>query len=342
MSSTRLLAGASAALLYSGVALADPTSLLVNAAAAARTANYQGVIIYRDEGHLEALRVVHRFDGTERERVTSLNGDPREVFRENDQVVLVLPKEQTMRVGLPPPPVKALLSQMTPERIATLKSWYDFKDLGPSRVASRPCTGVAILPHDQFRYGYELWSDDETHIPVKISLVDFKGAVLEQLMFSEISFPDRIPDEAFTPTGNTARSDLVSRTDPAPLPVESLDDSGAGFTFGKLPEGFHVVMRMTHGGTGVNGVVEHTVLSDGLAAVSVFTRPQSDGQEPFRGGAHLNSVVHIYRRTVDGSIATVVGEVPHATVRMIGDGMQMAPSPAPAGSVGTDAGGAHL
>jgi sigma-E factor negative regulatory protein RseB len=125
---------ATALVVFSCAALADPgasaspSDLLVLAADAARTANYEGVVVYRDEDRIEAMRIVHRYqDAVERERITSLNGETREIYREDDRLVLLLPKDRVMKLDLPPPAIKGFLSRLTAERIESLKTWYDFQ-----------------------------------------------------------------------------------------------------------------------------------------------------------------------------------------------------------------------
>ena len=53
-----------------GAVLAQqPAEVLLKAADAARTVNYRGVVIYRTEGSMESMRLIHGFaDGIERER----------------------------------------------------------------------------------------------------------------------------------------------------------------------------------------------------------------------------------------------------------------------------------
>jgi sigma-E factor negative regulatory protein RseB len=63
----------------------------------------------------------------------------------------------------------------------------------------------------------------------------------------------------------------------------------------------------------------HVVFSDGLAAISIFLEPETGGiaDEVVQLGA-----VHVYRRRIDDFQAVVVGEVPAAAVRRLGDGIE--------------------
>src|ERR1043165_1576367 len=91
----RLIPGAVLVLLSTTAAMAAEDSAvewLVKMGDAARSQNYQGILVYRDADVLETLQLVHRSaDGQERERLVSLSGEPREIVRQNDQVTCLLP-----------------------------------------------------------------------------------------------------------------------------------------------------------------------------------------------------------------------------------------------------------
>lgn len=302
---------------------ADPADFLVRIGEAARNTNYQGVIVYRGDDMLETMRVTHRFkDGTEHERVQSLNGDPREILKENNKVICLLPKDRKLTMNLPTP--KALFPALSPERLQQIAQVYSLQDLGVQRVAGRLCQGLAIAPRDQFRYGYEIWADQQSAVPLKVSLIGRNGVVLEQMMFTEIDFPATIPDAAFRPQlqpGETRQ--VVQMVENPPLPQPGAV-SAAGLRLDRLPPGYRVAFRELRPLPGGQGVVEHLVLSDGLSAISVFS-----ARKPAAAAAQAQSVsqmgtMHAYRRMVGGFHVTVVGEAPQETVRMIGDGAKPA------------------
>jgi len=300
----------------------DAASNLTRAADASRTVTYQGVAIYRGGGdQFEVFKVQHRFlNGSERERISNMTGDPVQLLRTDDRVIWVLPKGQT--VTRERPTLKGVLSQLTPERVAQLASWYSFVDEGASRVADRACSGILVAPRDAFRFGYEVWYDKETRIPLKISLVGAHGEVLEQLMFTEVSFPGTIPDAALETEVDTSKFNLVAKSEhPLDLAATPEGDSGPSqVVFGSLPPGFQVVSREHRPlPNGQPGQMEHLLLSDGLATVSVFSaiRPPRP-EKPFSGISHVGSV-QAYGRMVGDYHITIVGEVPSPTIRLIGD-----------------------
>jgi len=176
---------------------ADPSDTLVRAGDSARNTTYQGVILYRGDDEFDVLKVQHRFkDGSEREHLVALTGEPRQLLRIDNRLICILPKDRMVSIDRPAG-MKNFLAQLKPERLRQLSQWYEFRDQGSSRIAGRDCTGVAVMPRDQFRYGYEIWADKETGLPLKVSLVGQQGEVLEQVMFTEVSFPAAIEDAAF-------------------------------------------------------------------------------------------------------------------------------------------------
>ena len=96
-----LIAGLS--LLLAGPALAgdDAMAQLVEMTNAVRQTNYDGVVVYSSGSRMETMRIVHGFDGEqERERLVSLTGDAREIVRDGDAVICVLPKQRAPPYGL--------------------------------------------------------------------------------------------------------------------------------------------------------------------------------------------------------------------------------------------------
>ena len=82
---------------------AEPSAAdwLARMSEAARTTNYQGVIVYQTRDRLETMRVVHRYaGGREVERVQTLTGDPREILKQGNQVICLLPKDRKVTLEL--------------------------------------------------------------------------------------------------------------------------------------------------------------------------------------------------------------------------------------------------
>lgn len=330
---------------------ADPSDTLVRAAQASRDTTYQGVILYRGDEQFEVLKIQHRFkDGSEREHLVALTGEPRQLLRIDNRLICILPRDHTVSIDRPAG-MKSFIAQLNSERLRQLAQWYTFRDQGKSRIAGRDCTGVAVLPRDDFRYGYEVWADNQTGMPLKVSLIDQNDVALEQVMFTEVSFPASIDDAEFVEpkVGDDSKFLLVSRDLPS-LDASPSNADRPQVSFQKLPPGYRVVAREQRPlPDGQNGRIEHLLLSDGLSAVSVFSAVEQHQADKDPANVHTGPVeahmgaVEALGRMMGSYHITIVGEVPTPAIQMIGEEVKPVlpfelPSPAdaiPSGSSGS-------
>ena len=76
---------------------------------------------------------------------------------------------------------------------------YEIRGGERERLLGRTTRVVALHPRDEYRYGYRLWIDEQTSMPLKTQLCNQSGEVIEQIVFSTIDLPERIPDSMFKP-----------------------------------------------------------------------------------------------------------------------------------------------
>ncbi|MGH8296635.1 MAG: MucB/RseB C-terminal domain-containing protein, partial [Steroidobacteraceae bacterium] len=187
---------------------------------------------------------------------------------------------------------------------------------------------------DQYRYGYRLWIDDTTAMPLKTQLCDSHGNVIEQIVFASLKIRRHIPDSAFLPGISTAGFRWL-RNDSAPV-KETVSPNGIIWNADRLPPGFHMAVRAAQVMPGAPGPVDHLVFTDGLASVSVFVETHveaTSARAPVVESARVGSS-YAFSTVVDGHKVTAVGEVPPQTVRFIADSVKAekvsAPVPPPA------------
>ncbi|MBR9813265.1 hypothetical protein GYB61_05330 [bacterium] len=309
---------AAASVLLVGQAHANEAAMqqLVEMTNAVRKTNYDGVVVYSSGQRMETMRIVHGFDGQrERERLVSMTGDPREIVRDGDSVICVLPKQRAKMIDEGRP--ESLLPAVPLDALARLSNFYTVTDLGAGRVADRRCRGIAVQPKDSYRYGYRIWLDEAHQIPLKVSLVDGDGNVLEQMLFTQVIFPDAIAPEAFEPQIDTEGFETIRHqvaADAAPVPASAwgIDD---------LPPGFRVAAEDTRPLGDAASPVNHLLLTDGLATVSVFAARNALPDQVFEGISSLGAV-NAYGRMVGTQHIAVVGEVPARTVELIGNSLR--------------------
>ncbi len=333
---SRPFARTAAALVLSGLLL--PCALVRAAAAgeaseglewlmkisrAARSLDYSGIFVYRHGTQLEAVRILHRGSsgGAPRERLVSLNGAPREVIRTEREVICLLPDMNSAVVEYRKARGKHF-PLLLPERLPDLRDLYTIQLGGQGRVAGRQAQLVLISPRDEYRYGYRLWADRETGLLLKADLIDHRGRILEQFMFTHLTLGEPIPDSAFMSPADGAGGMRWYREEAVPAPPKAEGKEGEpAWVAERLPPGFRLSLFLTRRGPVHRQPIDHLVYTDGLATVSVFIEKREQGKPFMRGPRHLGAV-HAFGRELDGYHVTAVGEVPAATVVMIGSSIK--------------------
>lgn len=291
----------------------EARALLEKMAQATRTLNYDGTFVYMHEGHLMTLRILHGADVKgERERLISLSGTAREVMRDEHANVCILSDNRNVvgNVHARRPFSGALTADV--ERLAR---YYDFTLAGEDRIANRPANMVAVTPKDSYRYGYRLGVDSATGLLLRSDLVNERGKPVEQVLFTSLGVSDspsaalQEPCEAEHSAWHGMNPETATH-----LPVD------AGWRVADLPEGFTLVEHEKHIMPGRPMPVEHIIFSDGLALVSVFIEKLEDTDKFL--GFSSRGAVNAYGTMVENHQITVVGEVPRATVQLIGESVR--------------------
>jgi sigma-E factor negative regulatory protein RseB len=301
------------------VAAEEPTQWLERMNQALTTRNYDGTFSHWHGGKVEMLRIIHRVqDGAVAERLVSLDGSGREFIRSGPDLVCYLPDKKTVLVEKRPTD-ESLLGGFPAVNQQTA-SFYDIQEVARTRLNRRDTHVITVTPKDEFRYGYRLWIDESTGMPLKTQLCDGRGRVIEQIVFASLTLSSRIPDSAFKPEVSTEGFQWL-RNESAPA-KEPAENASLVWNALKLPPGFKMAARSAQVMPGSTDPVSHLVFSDGLASVSVFvevetkTRESADGQTVTEETTRLGSS-SVYSTVMGGRKVTAVGEVPPATVRSI-------------------------
>lgn len=283
--------------------------------------DYEGTFVYRQGGHLETMRIVHRVDqGHVKERLVALTGPAREVIRTDQEVRCYLPDLKSVFIEQRRLDRKAFLS-IVPERVPEVEQNYAMELGAAARIAGRPARQVVIRARDEYRYGYRLWADQETGLLLKADLTGDRGKVLEQFMFTQIRLGGPIPDEALEP--RTPMSGLIRYDD--------RDVAGEGpsrsWRAANPPKGFRLTSVVVRRLPKADRVVQQLVYSDSLAAVSVFIEELSGdvAREMVEGPMRMGAL-YAFGRFLDGHHVTVVGEVPEKTIAAIGNSLVPVPA----------------
>lgn len=299
----------------------DPHEWLEKMTRALATRNYDGTFFHLSNGQVEAMRIVHRVQGGRvTERLQSLEGSGREYVRDNDRLTCYLPDKHKILVATRQSRGPFLSS--LPHFGSGADRFYRIVSLPQGRVLGRPVRVIAVNPKDQYRFGYRLWLDEKTAMPLKTQLCDSHGQVLEQILFAKLDMPQWIPDRDLKPTVSTADMRWVIQS-----PSQSASPAIAAFRASELPPGFELAAAGAQMLGNASEPAEHLVYTDGLATVSVFVEageqpaaesggPDASNSAPMQGLARVGSGF-VFSTVVQGHQVTAVGEVPAETVEYI-------------------------
>ena len=308
-----------AMVVATAVAAEEPTKWLERMNQALTTRNYDGTFSHWQGGKVEMLRIIHRVqDGAVAERLVSLDGSGREFIRSGPDLACYLPDKKTVLVERRPAD-ESLLGGFPAVNQQTA-NFYDIQEVAKTRLNRRDTRVITVSPKDEFRYGYRLWIDETTAMPLKTQLCDGHGRVIEQIVFASLTLATRIPDSAFKPDVSTEGFQWLRNQ--SPPAKESPENASLVWNALKLPPGFKMAARSAQVMPGSTDPVSHLVFSDGLASVSVFvemdtkTKEAPEEEEVAEESSRVGSS-SVYSTVMDGRKVTAVGEVPPATVRSI-------------------------
>ncbi len=283
---------------------------------AIETLNYRGTLVHMRDGHVDTLRIVHRADEDGiRERIVSVDGPPREVLRDGNQVRILLGGDQSMVVegGIG----SRLLPNLPPNRLSRPILAYRMSFGGTERVAGLYARVLEIRPRDQFRYGHRFWLEENTGMLLRSALLDHEGNYLQHLSFVSIDLGVPIGASELEP--ELSVSDAVEiKMSPvsAETPEAAAELQRPSWTPRMLPDGFRLA-SVSHGFNSEGQEFEHLLFSDGLASFSVYIKAARPEDGPDSERIDAIGPVHVFSGTVEGHRVTVVGEVPSATVAFV-------------------------
>jgi sigma-E factor negative regulatory protein RseB len=324
-----------AMVVATAVGAEEPTQWLQRMNQALTTRNYDGTFSHWHGGKVEMLRIIHRVqEGAVAERLVSLDGSGREFIRSGADVVCYLPDKKMVLVEKRPAD-ESLLGGFPAVNDQTA-TFYDIKEVERTRLNRRDTRVITVSPKDEFRYGYRLWIDESTAMPLKTQLCDRRGHVIEQIVFASLTLSSRIADAAFKPDVATTGFQWLRNESPPTPAKEPAENASLVWNAMKLPPGFKMAARSAQVMPGSTDPVSHLVFSDGLASVSVFvemqttTQTSSDGQTVTEESMRVGSS-SVYSTVMGGRKVTAVGEVPPETVRSIASSFS-SDGPPPIGS----------
>ena len=325
MTAARWLFVAALSLGAARFALADPfpkdnIKWLETMSHAAHSLDYTGTFVYQFGNHVEVSRITHVVDADgEHGRLESMDGLPREIIRNNNEVWCVINgrKFRMMRHGGAQFP--ALLQD--PRQLARISKVYVVRNDGEGRVADFHAHAILFLPRDHMRYGYRMWADSSNGLLLKAEVLDQRGQVVEQYAFTQLEVGSNHVDRSWINEDKPPLTQTAARQTSTVPDIE--EPVVSGWEVDDLPPGFHKVAELRRLIHENKGMAIQMVYTDGLAGVSVFIE-KADNDHDDMAGLTSQGAVQVYSRRQDGHLVTVVGEVPPQTVMQIGDSVRYA------------------
>ncbi len=287
---------------------------------ASRKRAYIGTYVVTSGGNMSSAKIWHVCDGDQQmERVETLTGAPRSIFRHNDRVVTFMPDHKVVRsekresLGMFPD-----LFQSTDGRIA---DYYKVKPEGVDRVAGVEANVVVLAPKDAMRFGYRVWTEQKKGLVMKLQTLDTDGKVLEQAAFSELQLDAPVKmDKLLQMMGKTDGYKLEQQ----PVLVKTTA-SAEGWVLKAPVAGFKPMScyKRPKASSGFAAQDEplQWIFSDGLASVSIFVEP-FDRQRHDRESSMSMGATQTMSRQLGAYWLTVVGEVPMTTLQLFASGLE--------------------
>ncbi|WP_099336721.1 sigma-E factor regulatory protein RseB [Erwinia amylovora] len=304
-------------LIYSSVAPAAPVqsgALLQQMKRASQSLSYELAYINVSRQGIESLRYRHAIiDSKVYAQLLQMDGPLREIVQRGNEV-------SYFESGLEPFTMQGdhivdSLPSLIYADFAQLSTDYDFVSVGRTRIADQLCEVIRIVPRDGTRYGYIVWLDSESRLPLRVDLLDRDGETLEQYRVVSFAVDDGV-------------GKMMQGLQNAKLPAVLSLPKGTPFTFnwqvGWLPSGMKEVSQSRRQLPTLDRPVESRLFSDGLFSFSVNVTLADKTSSP--------QLLRTGRRTMQTEVRndaeiTVVGELPPATAKRIADSITLGTAP---------------
>ena len=284
---------------------------------ASKKRTYVGTYVVSSGGTMSSAKIWHICEGNQKlERVETLTGPPRSIFRHNDRVVTFIPDHKVVRserresVALFPG-----LLQSTDNDLA---NFYKVKSEGVERVAGFDSDVVMLVPKDGMRFGYRVWTEQKKGILVKLQTLDTDGKVLEQAAFSELQLDAPLKMDKLLKMMDKVDGYRLEQ----PVLVKTTA-SAEGWILKTPVNGFKPVScykRPVSGATAASEDPLQWIFSDGLASVSIFVEP-FDRQRHDKESTQSMGATQTMTKHLGAYWLTIMGEVPMSTLKLFASGL---------------------
>ncbi|MCZ2291619.1 MAG: MucB/RseB C-terminal domain-containing protein [Burkholderiales bacterium] len=317
--------------LPGAAAPADAQAWMLRMRNAASGRNYQGTMTFAaSDGLVSSSRVAHFCVGDQvYERIETLDGSPRQVYRHNELVHTVWPQaglavieRRTASSALP----SALPSARSPVEVDALEQ-YELSLEGEDRVAGREASVLLLLPRDDLRYAQRLWIDRQSGLMLRADVLAPDRSVLESAGFSSIEIDVRAqPQSVLKPMRQLERL-RVLRPEQVVTRLEN-----EGWVISSALPGFHLTVCVKRPAGPAWAAQDRVprppglqaVFSDGLTHISMFIEPD-DGTRKLQPVRARFGATHSLSDRKGEFWVTIMGDAPLLTLQRLFDTLERRP-----------------
>lgn len=286
-------------------------------AQASRQLTYEGVFVYRSADRMETSRIAHTWmDGRDVERIEVLDGSPREMIRNGDEITSFFPIEKRLIVETRS--THRQFPALLPAGLSRLQDNYSIRSAGQGRVAGINSRVIVLEPRDNLRYGHEFWLDNASGLLLRAVVLGGHGETLDSFSFTQIAIGGLLPRQLLKPRFPNEGLQVQKITTTEIVPED------LGWVFHKKIPGFRRINAMKRqSGSGQPAL--HILFSDGVATISAFIEPRAnpeDGEKTSPAVLSSMGALNVYHRHTQQHYLVVMGEVPALALKQLGDGIE--------------------
>ena len=279
---------------------------------AMRHLNYRGHFVYLHDHQLESMLISHiKTEQGEKEQLLSLNGEAREIIRDDKNLICIWPNSRKVMVDFSRRHTYSPL--LVPQNVEKISQLYDLELSGTDRIGGQQTVVVQIKPKDQYRYGLKLWINVENALLMKSHLINEHDKIVEQVMFTNLELLSSADQVEFSDLSNIDENyTLIRHSDShskqtAQQTAWRMNTMLAGFSQKSILKRLDPASKQ---------FIHQMVYTDGLATLSIFIEKQAS---QLKHGKSSMGAVNAFIRIMGDYSVTAIGEVPAVTVQSMAE-----------------------
>ncbi|WP_392560258.1 MucB/RseB C-terminal domain-containing protein [Orbus mooreae] len=282
----------------------SPISILYNMQDAVLHSDYQIYYVVEESAEdSRTLRYRHlNINDNSYAQLLYLEGSAKEIILYADTVSYFQPESASF--SFPTKRIIEAFPDVIYSNFNELSKYYDFVLLGKARTANRNSKLIRIVPKDKDRYNYVVWIDDESHLPLRIDLLDLETNIIRQQKVLSVDM--NFDKQKF-------KNNLESRNYPILFPANSKNKDFNSWQVNWLPNGF--TESAAYNVNYEQLTIDTRLFSDGIFS---FTVNVSEASSPEKT-THIvtQGIKTIYSTNLNNMNVVIIGNIPLDTIEKI-------------------------